>query len=211
LVSYRRFMTRAQRFRAVCNALAALFLIVAVGRLATAALPLVDPILSTASFTCGPPCRIETDPVLLLEPQAARKAAWQTPGAAKSIAAHARLPKTRAMLFASELVSTLPFFVLFLGLALAMRSFGRSGFNLGALRWLRRSAVASVVLALVQPVAESIHWTAFSRVTHGSEVTQLVFSSGELIAGILLSGAVWVCVWVLDQALALKTDLEEYV
>lgn len=204
-------MSPAKRFRTVCNILASLFLIVAVGRLTTVALPLVDPILSTGTLNCGPPCKLETDPVLLLEPQGARKLAWQTPGAAEAVAAHARLTKTRAMLFASDLVRILPFFVLFFGLALAMRSFGRAGFNPAALRWLRRSAVASIVLALANPVSESIRWTAFSPLTQRSEVIQLVFSSREFLTGVLLSGAVWVCVWTLDRALALQADLEEYV
>lgn len=202
--------SRARRFRLLCYALAAAFLTIGFIRLAASALPLIDPLLTTAQYECDP-CGIRTDPVQLLEPEAARQKAWRTPGSAERIVERIRLPEVKLMLFAAQAVRAVPFFVLFLGLALALRSFARTGFGSTGVRWIRRAALGAVAWTLAQPVSMSIRWTAFSPVTHGRELRHIVIGSEELIVGILIAGAAWVVLWALEEALALQRDLEGYV
>jgi hypothetical protein len=202
--------SRARRFRLVCYTLAATFLAIGGMRLATSALPLIDPLLVTAQFQCDP-CEIRTDPVLLLEPEAARRKAWRTPGSEERIVERIRRTDIRLMLFAGQAVRAVPFFVLFLGLAMALRSLARSGFSLAGVRWIRRAALGAIGWTLAQPVSTSIRRTAFSPITHGQELNHIVVGSEQLIVGILIAGAAWVVVWALEEALAMQRDLEEYV
>lgn len=202
-------MNRTKRFSTICHALAAMFLLIGITRLATAALPLIDPRLSTVSYECEP-CALRTDPVLLLE-SSQRAKAWQTPGSAERIVERIRLPKVKLMLFVDHAVRAIPFFFLFLGLAMALRSFARMGFNHGGVLWLKRSALAAMVWALAQPVATSIRHAAFSPITLGREMRQVVLSGDSLIFGLLIGGAAWVTLWALDQALTMQRDLEGYV
>ena len=200
---------RARRFRLVCHGLAVLFLAIGLARLVTSVLPLVDPVLTTARIECDP-CTIRTDPVLLLAPGMARQEGWRT-GAQERIVERVGRPDVRLMLFSAQALRAIPFFVMFLALALALRSFARSGFNAAAVRWLRRAALGAVGWTLAQPVSMSIRWTALSPITHGRDLTHVVFDGNELVVGMLIAGAVWVAVWVLEEAVVMKRDLEEYV
>ncbi len=194
----------------VCRILAALFLVSAVVRLAVSFVPLANPLLSLPQAGCEE-CSFRRDPVTLLEPQLARKLAWQTPGSEQRIVEQLGKAEVRLMLFAANLARAIPFFLLFIALAMALRSFAAGGFNSGAVRWLRRSALASIGWAVAQPVSESIRQTAFSPVTHGQELTHLVLDLNSVLWPVLLSLAVWVCVWALEEAVAIQQDLEEYV
>jgi hypothetical protein len=202
--------SRARRFRLVCYALAALFLVIGGLRLATSALPLIDPLLTTAHFECDP-CVVRTDPVLLLGPNSARLKAWRTPGSEERISQRIRRTDVKLMLFAAQAVRAVPFFVLFLGLAMALRSFARTGFSPAGVRWIRRASLGAVGWTLAQPVSTSIRWTALSPITHGRELRHVVVGSDQLIVGILIAGAAWVVVKALEEALAMQRDLEEYV
>lgn len=203
-------MTRTARFRRTCNILAGLLILAALVRLALALVPLADPLLTCPATGCEG-CSFERDPVLLLEPEEARKMAWQTPGTEQQILEHLGQRKVRLMLFLAEVARAVPFFALFLFLALALRSFAASGFNPVAVRWLRWSALASVVWVFAQPVARSIRWTAFSPITHKKDLTHLVVEVNDLLWPMLLSFAVWICAWALEEAATLQQDLEEYV
>lgn len=201
---------RATRFRLVCYSLAMLLLAIGIARLAASALPLVDPLLTTARYECNP-CVIRTDPVLLLEPDTARVQAWRTPGTAERIVDRIARPEIKLMLALAHAARGIPFFVMFLGLALALRSLARAGFNAGAVRWIRRAALGAVVWTIAQPVSMSIRWTALSPITHGRELRHVVFGGDDLVLGILIAGAAWVAAWALEEALVMQRDLEGYV
>ena len=203
-------MARTTRFRLICQGLAAFFLLVAVTRLAVSFFPIVDPLLTLPAIGCEE-CSYQRDPVTLLEPQSARKRAWQTPGAAERIVQRLEEPKVRLMLVSAHLIRALPFFLVFGALAMALRSLAQKRFSSDAIRWLRRAAFASIVWALGHPIAQSVLWTAFSPITHGRELSHIVLDVSSVVWPVLLSGAVWVCVWALEEAMALQQDLEEYV
>jgi hypothetical protein len=203
-------MKPTARFRLTCRLLAALFLLIGALQIPAAFVPLADPLLSGARFSCDP-CRLDKDPVFLLEPEGKRREAWRTPGMANRIAAQAGQRRTRWMLFAAAAVRAVPFFIMFAALAAALRSLAASGFRPAAVRWLRRSAAGALAWTLAAPVAESIRWTAFAPVTGSAEVVHVVFSAGELLLGVLIAGAVWISMRALEGALALQRDLEDYV
>lgn len=194
----------------MCSGLAALFLVIGVVRLAASALPLVDPLLTTAQYECNP-CLVRTDPILLIESDSARQRAWRTPGTEERILERIARFDVKLMLFLAQAARGIPFFAMFLALAIAMRSFQRRGFNAAAVRWIRRGALAAVVWTLAQPVAMSLRWTALSPITHGRELRHIVFDGDALILGILIAGAAWVVAWALEEALVIQRDLEEYV
>ena len=61
-------MQRTTKLSLICGTMAALYLAVAAGRLATGALPLIAPTLSVAKITCAPVrCWVEAYSVELIE------------------------------------------------------------------------------------------------------------------------------------------------
>ena len=203
-------MTRADRFRRHCRVLAALLLLVGLLRLTLSFTPLFDPLLAWPQTGCDP-CSSQRDPVTLLEPEEARKVAWQTPGSEQRILVHLERPGVRVSLFAAELARALPFALLLLSLAAALRSLAAGGFTPDAVRWLRRAALASILWVLAQPMAQSIRLTTFSPITRGDEVTHIVVNANELFWPMLLSFAAWTFARALEQAAFLQQELEEYV
>lgn len=202
---------KVQRFRLICGILAMLFVAIGGIRLAASVLPLVDPVLRSSRLNCGPPCRIDQDPVRLLGSSDAQKAAWRTAGVASQIVERTRVAKVRLMLFAAEITVALPLFFVFFGAARALRTLAQNGFNANAVTWLKRSASASIAWVLAQPVAQSIQWTALSPITHGAEAALVVVEIGDFAGAALLSASVWVCVWALEQAIQIRNDLEAFV
>jgi hypothetical protein len=203
-------MIQTHRFRRHCGILAALLLVAGILRLGLGFIPLFDPLIGTPAPDCSD-CGFVRDPVTLLEPEQARKAAWQTPGSEQRIVAHLQSLRVRSWLFAAEMMRAIPFFMLLASLAAALRMLSLSGFTPAMVRRLRLAAFASIVWVLAQPVAQSIRRTVFSPVTDRDSVTHLVLDGGQLFWPMLLSFAVWICARALEQAAALQKDLEEYV
>lgn len=203
-------MHRTSRFRTACRLTAALFIAVAAARLLLSALPLIDPLLATAQLACDP-CGVRTDPVLLLEIGSEQRRAWQTPGTGERIVELIRTPSVRLMLFLAEVVRSLPIVILFLSLAVALRRLASGGFSLGAIRWLRRAALAAIVWTLSLPVSQSLRSTALSPVTSGMQTLNLHIRVGDLILPALLAIAVWICVWALEEAVTIRKDLDDYI
>ncbi len=200
-----------RRFRALARGLSLLLLLIAGLRLATAALPLVDPALSTV---VGPDCQScfgTPDPAALIEREAARQRVREDPAALAALQAHLAAPRTRLMLFAAEMIRALPFFAMFCAMALALRALAAHGFSATAIAWLRRAALAALVWPVGHSGAVSLRWTALSPIADGEPVNHLVVKVGALVVGILVSGAAWVIVWALEEARAMQQDLEEYV
>ncbi len=201
---------RAKRFRAVARALALLLLLTGGVRLATGAFPLVDPALSTAIYTCDP-CRFDTDLARLIESESTRQRVRAAPGGMSRLEAHVAQPGVRLMLFVGEAARAVPFFIMFLGMALALRALAAKGFSIDAVSWLRRAALAALVWTLAESASKSIRSTALSPIADAKPTRHLIVDSDALLIGIIISGAAWVIVWALEEAHAIQRDLEEYV
>lgn len=205
-------MRRSTKLSLICGTLAALYLAVAAGRLAVAALPLIAPPLSVAKITCAPVrCWVEADPVDLVE-------GTRREDQLRSIAGRAQLdsklaePAVRGMLFIAAILRAVPSSLLFLFLAFAFRRFARGeGFDGRAAVSLRRAAAAAVVAVLVQPFADTIKVTALSPVVTGREQLVIAFNGGPFFWGLLLAGTVWVAVWALEQGRLAQVELAEIV
>jgi hypothetical protein len=191
--------------------MAALFLCVAVGRLIAAASPIVAPAFVTTHVYCQPfRCWSEADEVALLGPEDREAVAHDSAkrGALTTLLAS---PGTRAWLAAAEAVRGLPAVSLFLFLALGLRRLADGGFDWGAVVWLRRAAGAALVTVLAQPVADTLRATALSPVTTGRHQLFISFNGGPFFWGLLLAGGVWICVWALEEARRVRSELAEIV
>lgn len=202
-------MSRAMRFRLVCNSLALLMLLVGVRQLADAFLAYADPLLATANLNCSP-CAYETDPVRLMDTPLQREA-WRTEGIEQRILERLQRPHVRWMVFGAEAVRAIPLFVLFAALAAGIRSFAKRGFSRKLMGWLRLSAVAALVWALAHPVSRSMQASAFDVVLTGTEKFRLSVDFYPLIQGFLVAGAALVALWAIEEATALQSSEEDYV
>jgi len=202
-------MSRATRFRLVCNLLALLMLIVGLRQLADPLLAFADPLLSTATLNCSP-CTYETDPVRLMDPPL-QKQAWKIEGIEESILERLQQPHVQWLVFGAEAVRAIPLFVLFFALAAGIRRFAKIGFSRRLMSWLRLSAAAALVWALAHPVSRSMRASAFDVVLTGTESFRIPIDFYPLIQGALISGAALVALWAIEEATALQSNAEEYV
>jgi hypothetical protein len=203
-------MIYSRRFRFVCQALAFLFLVMALVQVLLAASTLASPLNGAITLDCGS-CVVERDPVRLLPTEEARIKAWRSAGADERILAHVRQVSVRAKLFVAQMLRALPFFVLFAGLAIAVHGFGKAGLNFSSVQWLRRSGLAGLIWVLMEPVALSIRMTAMSPITHGRELNHIAIGGNGFFLALMVAGAVWVCLRVMEEAFRLRSDLEEFV
>jgi hypothetical protein len=203
-------MNRSTRFKVVSRSMALLFMLIAVFRIGSSAATWVDPLYGAAALECEP-CQITVDPVRLLASEQARIRAWRTPGSEARIRERVQAPRVRTMLFAAEMVRAVPLSLLFLSIALALNSFASGGFSIRAVRWLRRASLAGVFWILSQPVSESIRSTALSPITEGREAQIVVLVMGPFFWAVMVVAATWVCLRAMEDALALRRDLEEIV
>lgn len=197
-------MTRIVRFQRVCRAVFLLLMMIVFMRIAAAVVSPPSPLAASPIWGCDI-CELRRDIVVSSPPQLERRALD------RSIVAHLGMPKVRSSLAAAQAIQLLPFLTVFFALAMAFRTMALGGLAGPALRWLRRSALASIFLILADPVAQSIRWTVFSPVIHGREHLIVLADPTRMLWLILLSFAVWASVWIIEEAVVLRQDLEEYV
>ena len=202
-------MSRATRFKLVCNGLALLMLLVGLRQLVTPAASLSDPLLATARLNCSP-CAYEKDPIRLLDPPL-QKRGWRTPGVEQRILERLRMPGVHWLVAGSEAVRAVPLFLLFLGLAAGIRSFAAHGFTRRLVRWFRLSAAAAVLWSLSGPVSRSMRAWAFDPVLTGVERFRFPIDFYSLIQGMLIAGAALVALWAIEEAMAIRSDAEDFV
>ena len=195
-------MIDATRFRRVCRTLS-VFCLLVVGLRVAAALPVTDPFTGTPVWGCDL-CELRRELWTLTPADVAREEVD------RRMQQRLQAPKAANLMTAAQLILVIPFVAVFTALALAFWHLAK-GLSRKAIRWLRRSALAAIVLAIAEPVAESLRLTAFSPVVYGREYRIISVSLSELIWAILLAGAAWAAVWVLERALEFKQDLEDYV
>jgi hypothetical protein len=172
-------------------------------------LAFADPLLATAQLNCSP-CAYEIDPVRLLD-RPLQKQAWQTEGIEQRIAQRLQEPHVPWLVFGSEAVRSIPLFLLFLGLAVGIRSFAAAGFSRTSMKWLRLSAVAAIVWAAAGPVSRSMRASAFDVVITGADKFRFPVDFYGLIQGILIAGAALVALWAIEEAVTIQSSEEEYV
>jgi len=196
----------------LCRAMGGLFLCVAAGRLAVAAVPLAAPSLTASAVYCsGLRCRLESEPRRLV-PAGVPEAAVRARGGEPALRGLVERPRARLLLGAAGLARGLPTAALFLCLGLALLRLGRSGgFGGEALRWLRRAAAAAVAAVVALPIADTLKATAVAPVAAGREQLFLAFDFVSLFWGLLLAGGVWVAVSALDEARRIEAELAEIV
>jgi hypothetical protein len=183
--------------------------LVGLRQLVDPALILIDPRLGSAQLNCSP-CEYQTDPVRLIDPLL-QKRAWQTPGIEQRILDRLQLPHVPWLLFAAEAVRSIPLFFLFVGLALGIRSFAKTGFTSSSVRWFRLAAVASLVWALAGPVSRGFRASAFDAAVTGVEKFRFAVDLYDLLQGVMISGAALVALWAVEEAMTMRSNLEDYV
>lgn len=205
-------MTRVVRLRMVCSLMAALCVLAGAARLGGAAVPLFDPLAMSNKLLCrGARCELLSDPISLLGPVKGI-AAERTPGAAEKLAARARAPQVRGLLFASKLVRAVPDAFMFFALALALRRFaGGDPFGVRAIRWLRRAALAAAASVMAQPIATSLRDTALEPAITGGGGLRFSVAGDEVLVGLFLAGVVWVAAWALEEGRSAQDELAKFV
>lgn len=201
---------RTRRFRFACRVLATVFLLLGVARLANGAVMTADPILASTYFQCVEDCRIRTWPERYLGSEHARDRARARGATREAIAARLEDPSARGLLIAAEFARALPFAIMLLALAVAMRQMAARGLTGSTVRWLRRSAAAAIFWTLAQPLEQSLQWTAFSTILVGWETTHVTIGS-EMLWPLLLAVLAWLSLRMLHEAVAIKEELGEYV
>jgi hypothetical protein len=199
------------RFRAMCRGLAALFLLAGSGRLLWSVVPLADPVLGAAALNCAPSCSVTADPVRMLESDRQRERAWRTPGMDRRLAVHAERLDVRLMVTGAKLTLAIPLFLLLGSLAAALRSLARHGLDAGAVRWLKRAALAAVGWSVAQPIASSLRLTAFSPITDGRRMIVASVNLTDMAGGLIAASAAWITVRLFEEALSQRRELEEIV
>jgi hypothetical protein len=200
---------RARRFRLACNLLSILLLLIALRQLLEPALTAINPVLGTAEFSCSP-CRIEQDPVRLLDAPL-RKWGWQTPGVDARIIERVQTAKVHWLLTASALSVALPLFLLFLSLAIAVRRFAQRGFASNAANWLRLAGWSALAWGLMGPVSRSFQALALDAVFTGADRFRLPIDFFHVITGVVIAGIILAAIWALEEAVEIQRDLADYV
>ena len=203
-------MKRETRFRILCHILSALLLVVALWQLVGPAVIVTDPMLVGSRVQCTPECTVERDPVRLLTDEY-WKLAWRTPNIDALIAQRLEQPAVQGLLIATALLRAIPLFLLFISLAIAVRGFAVRGVSRREVRWLRRAAFASILWTLAQPVSDSLQRRAMNAVVRGSEESSFLLDPERLLSGLLIAGVALVAIRIIEGALALRDDLEDYV
>ena len=202
-------MARNNRLRRTCSVLAALLALVALRQLVDPVLIAIDPVLGTAELNCSP-CRYETDPIRLLDPTI-RDEAWRTPGVEARILERLEVARVRRLLLLAATMAALPLCLLFIFLALALRSFAKSGFRSGAERWLRLTAGAALLWAVTGPLSRGFGALALDAVFTGIDRFTVSVDLYHLARGVLIAGAALAVIWVLREGAEHQDDLDRYV
>jgi hypothetical protein len=186
-----------------------IMLLVGLRQLVDPLLVAADPLYGSAQMNC-PPCTYQLDPVRLLDPPL-QKRAWQTAGMEQRILQRLEVPHVPWLLFAAEAARSVPLFVLFLGLAAGIRGFAKAGFTRQSMLWFRLSAAAAFAWTLAGPISRSMRAAAFDKIFTGVDQFRLPVDFYDLIQGILISGAALVAIWAIEEAMAIRSNLEDYV
>jgi hypothetical protein len=96
-------------------------------------------------------------------------------------------------------------------LAAGIRSFAEAGFTRRSMLWFRVAAAAALLWSLAGPISRSLRASAFDVIFTGVEKFRLPIGFHDLIQGLLISGAALVAIWAIEEAIAIRSSLDDYV
>ena len=200
--------SKNRRFRLVASWMMTLCFVVGIGRLLVGIAPAVEPALATGEINCTFwSCGLEYDPRRL----DARVGAPAFDADPHRVAQTLATREARLLFAGAGLIQAIPSALMFLAFGFAFRNMrARSGFVTAA-RWLRRAALFALLAVLLGPVASTMIATALSPVTTGSQQLFIVFDMPQFFWGLMVAGSAWVAVWILEQALVTRRQLDEIV
>ena len=202
------YKNKTRRYRLVAAWMMALCFVISAGRLLVGFAPAVEPALTAAEINCAAlNCRLDYHPNRLLSRIGER---------AFDVDPH-RVQETldtgqaRLLIAGAGLIPAIPSALMFLALGFAFRNMrARSGFAAAA-RWLRRAALFALLAVATAPVASTMIATALSPITTGRQQLFIFFDLPQFLWGLMVAGSAWVAVWLLEQTLAARRQLEEIV
>jgi hypothetical protein len=203
-------ISKERRFRKISFLLAVLLLVCGAWRLVTPLAAAVNPLWSTARISCTPACTAVLDPVRLLDREL-RDGARGRPGVEERIRAGARSGAVHASVAAARTLKALPEAIFFFSLAAASLAFSRSGIQRKSLRWLRRAAWSALLYPIAGAAAHALNSFATTPLILANREVHLGIYPQELILGLAAAAGLWLIIWAMDEALSLRTDLDDYV
>ncbi len=195
------------------QALALIFLALAVHRTATLALPLTAPAYMGWSVEFDDAgVRVGADPFVLLSPET-RTPLENDPAAAASFRQRLEERSVQLRLFLIELVGRIPELALmyFTGLGLWRTSRPGTQSPLRGVRWLMRAAVAGAALALVYPVIEAARTSLLLEGVIPGAGFALNVDLDALLRGLLFAAAALSAAWTISSGLRARADIAEIV
>lgn len=194
----------------IARIVAGFFLLVAMVSLAGAVVASIYPGLK---FGCGSTgCFRQTNPISLA-PEDVRPNLSASADARTAFANHLNRSDVRLGLASTYLIGALPFVLLMTSVGLALRKLAaRRGNDLGeAVPWLRRGALAALVMAPAKPVAESLRAMTLYPGTPAGPMWSFEIDFVGLALNLLLASAAVAVVWALDAGGRAEREAASFV
>ena len=206
-----RYSLAPARLRAV-RLLALVFLLLALHRTATLALPLTAPAYMGMQFELGGDWRVEPDPFVILPPER-RAGAAATPGARARFDARLDDRGVRWRLLLIELISRIPELAMMYCVGIGLWRSSRPGVDAGlsGLPWLSRAAIAGVALALLTPVADALRSGLLLTGVVPVATFDLYIDLDVLQRHLLFAAAALAATWTIGAGLRARAELADIV
>lgn len=155
---------------------------------------------------------VQTSDVTILLPERARSSMRHEPDALGEVAAYAGRPMIRLGLALLVLMREGPMVFLLLAIGVTLSRLGRLGHQVlaGALPWLRRGALAGLLWAIAQPLADAGRAILLFPVmpSAGRSIPLDLTIAGPAL---LLAVAAYAVAWALDAGVQAERDLATFV
>lgn len=195
------------------QALALIFLALAVHRTATLALPLTAPAYMAWFVEYDDTgLRVGPDPFVLLTP-ATRTEVKDVPETRVRFEQRLNEWQVRLHLFLIELVGRLPELALMYFTAIGLWRSSRTGPEaaLSGVPWLMRAAAAGAALALVAPVIEAARTALLLQEVVPGAGFNLDVDLDTVLRSLLFAFAAWCAAWTISSGLRARAELAEIV
>ena len=196
-------------YRTVASITAVACFIGAAAMLAASIAPAIDPRMTAAQISCTFwHCAVEIDLMRLLAEAAG---AIPIPADEQLLEGAFSAPLGRFMFAAAGFAASLPWALMFIYLGFGFRSARmRGGLDAAAGR-LRQASLAAVAGTCLAPVAATLRATAMTPAIEGGQQLFIWFDVNGVFWGFLIAGAIYMAVWVIEQAVAAQRQLAAIV
>jgi hypothetical protein len=162
---------------------------------------------------CGPRGCVDRTSLIELAPEDARPALEASRPAQAMFARHVDRLSVRLGLGAVLMIQGLPFAALMLAVGFALRRLAaRKGDDLAsAMPWLRRAAIAALLMAVAIPVGDSLEAMILFPGTPSGPMWYVEVDFRRLLFDLLLAFAAFAVVWVLDAGSRAERDVAAFV